>query len=179
MMNPTAQDLASKGRYGDSMLVHMNPEEVAGIASLAPGQMTINPETGLPEAFKFRDFLRFALPIAGSIALPAMAPTLAGSSVFAKAALSGVGSGLGSLLAGSNSDEALASGLTAGLTYGLGSKFLPEGTGDTVNKAVGSPKATTISKVEEGLGLDPFSKDALIRERAGTTNTALIENRIR
>ena len=60
MMNPTAQNLASKGRYGDSMLVHMNPEEVAGIASLAPGQMTINPETGLPEAFKFGDFLRFA-----------------------------------------------------------------------------------------------------------------------
>tara|TARA_R100001129_G_scaffold186433_1_gene178148 strand:+ start:279 stop:1835 length:1557 start_codon:yes stop_codon:yes gene_type:complete len=144
MMNPTAQELASKGRYGDTMLVHMNPEEVAGIASLAPGQMTINPETGLPEAFKFRDFLRFALPIAGSIALPAMAPTLAGSSVFAKAALSGVGSGLGSLLAGSNSDEALASGLTAGLTYGLGSKFLPEGTGDAVNKAVGSPKVVKI-----------------------------------
>ena len=146
-MNPTAQELASKGRYGDSMLVHMNPEEVAGIASLAPGQMTINPETGLPEAFKFRDFLRFALPIAGSIALPAMAPTLAGSSVFAKAALSGVGSGLGSLLAGSNSKEALTSGLTAGLTYGLGSKFLPEGTGDAVNEAVGSPKATTIPTI--------------------------------
>ena len=149
MINTTsqaAQDLASRGRYGDSMLVHMNPEEVAGIASLAPGQMTINPETGLPEAFKFRDFLQFALPIAGSIALPAMAPTLAGSSVFAKAALSGVGSGLGSLLAGSNSKEALASGLTAGLTYGLGSKFLPEGTGDTVNKAF-DPKAS-VAKID-------------------------------
>jgi hypothetical protein len=33
-MDKTAQELASKGRYGDSMLVHMAPEEVAGIASL-------------------------------------------------------------------------------------------------------------------------------------------------
>ena len=27
----TAQGLASLGRYGDSMMVHMNPNEVAGL----------------------------------------------------------------------------------------------------------------------------------------------------
>jgi hypothetical protein len=46
----TAQALASKGRFGDTMLMHVNPEEVQGIASMAGG-LTINPETGLPEAF--------------------------------------------------------------------------------------------------------------------------------
>ena len=40
------QNLASKGRYGDTMLMHVNPKEVAGL-----GGLTINPETGLPEAF--------------------------------------------------------------------------------------------------------------------------------
>ncbi len=30
----TAQQLASKGRYGDSMLVHMTPKEVAGLKYL-------------------------------------------------------------------------------------------------------------------------------------------------
>ena len=35
------------------MLVHMNPVEVAGIASLVPGGLTRNPVTGQPEAFAF------------------------------------------------------------------------------------------------------------------------------
>ena len=51
-MQKQAERLAAQGRYGDSMLVHMNPEEVQGIASLMPGgQLTINPQTGQPEAF--------------------------------------------------------------------------------------------------------------------------------
>jgi hypothetical protein len=133
-MDKTAQELASKGRYGDSMLVHMAPEEVAGIASL--GGVSMNPETGLPEMFKMRDFMKFAAPIALSVALPGAGAALGGaggalsgtatgnfiSSALGKAVLSGVGSGLGSLLTGSNRDEALQSGMTAGLTYGLASK---------------------------------------------------------
>ena len=44
--------LATKGRYGDSMMVHMNPIEVQGLASMSPtGSLTINPDTGQPEAF--------------------------------------------------------------------------------------------------------------------------------
>ena len=55
------KNIASRGRYGDSTLVHMNPTELSGLAQM--GQMTINPETGLPEAFGLRD----AIPIAASI----------------------------------------------------------------------------------------------------------------
>jgi hypothetical protein len=61
----SAQGLASLGRYGDSMLVHMSPKEVAGLQSLAMskgGSLTINPDTGLPEAF----ILDLALPVAGA-----------------------------------------------------------------------------------------------------------------
>jgi hypothetical protein len=48
---PLADALAAKGRYGDSILVHMNPIEVAGLASLSPtGELTTNPDTGQPEA---------------------------------------------------------------------------------------------------------------------------------
>ncbi len=44
--------LANQGRYGDSMLVHMNPVEVQGLASMSPtGSLTVNPQTGQPEAF--------------------------------------------------------------------------------------------------------------------------------
>jgi hypothetical protein len=61
----SAQGLASLGRYGDSMLVHMSPKEVAGLQSLAMskgGSLTINPDTGMPEAF----ILDMALPVVGS-----------------------------------------------------------------------------------------------------------------
>lgn len=48
-----AQHLSSRGRGNDSMLVHMSPREVKGLSDLAMahgGQLTINPQTGLPEA---------------------------------------------------------------------------------------------------------------------------------
>lgn len=54
-MKPMAQSLASQGRYGDTMLVHMNPVEVAGLDAYARrmggGGLTVNPRTGQPEAF--------------------------------------------------------------------------------------------------------------------------------
>ena len=61
----SAQGLASLGRGNDSMLVHMTPREVQGLQGLAMahgGSLTINPQTGLPEA----GFLDIVLPVAGS-----------------------------------------------------------------------------------------------------------------
>jgi hypothetical protein len=62
-----AQNLADKGRKGDSMLVHMTPDEVAGLQALAQqmgGSLTINPQTGLPEANIFKKLLPMALGFA-------------------------------------------------------------------------------------------------------------------
>lgn len=53
-----ARQLAAQGRGGDSMLVHMRPDEVAAMqrmAQQAGTSMSINPQTGLPEAFKLKD----------------------------------------------------------------------------------------------------------------------------
>jgi hypothetical protein len=64
----SAQGLASLGRYGDTMLVHMNPKEVAGLQQLAMskgGSLTINPDTGMPEAFDLGAVFDFAAPILG------------------------------------------------------------------------------------------------------------------
>ena len=68
MMNQSAQGLASLGRGNDSMLVHMTPREVEGLQGLAMahgGSLTINPQTGLPEA----GFLDAVLPMAAGFAL--------------------------------------------------------------------------------------------------------------
>ena len=58
-LHAIANHVASKGRGPDSMLIHMTPNEVQGLQALAlkhGGSLTINPETGLPEA-KFLDKL--------------------------------------------------------------------------------------------------------------------------
>ena len=63
-----AQNIQSQGRGNDSMLVHMTPREVGGLQALAlahGGSLTINPQTGLPEA----GFLDNILPMIAGAAL--------------------------------------------------------------------------------------------------------------
>jgi len=60
-----AQGIAQLGRNGDSTLMHVTPHEVAGLQALAQTQgtsLTINPETGLPEAFSLGGFFKSLLP---------------------------------------------------------------------------------------------------------------------
>lgn len=65
-----AQGIAQLGRNGDTTLMHVTPHEVAGLQALAKSQgtsLTINPDTGLPEAFSLGGFFRSLLPtIAGA-----------------------------------------------------------------------------------------------------------------
>ena len=49
-INKQYKNLASKGRYGDTMLAHINPQE-AGLLRSMGGAGTINPKTGLPEFY--------------------------------------------------------------------------------------------------------------------------------
>lgn len=86
-----AGELSSKGRNGDSMLVHMTPGEVGGLQSLAMamgGSLTLNPDTGLPEA----NFLKKLLPTILGAALAATgigAPLAAGIVGLGQTALTG------------------------------------------------------------------------------------------
>ena len=110
--------LATKGRYGDSMMVHMNPIEVEGLASLSPtGSLTVNPDTGQPEAF-----LPFLLPLLGGIGGSALAGTAATGLLSAgglsATALGAIGSGLGSFAATGDLKQGLISGITG---FGIGS----------------------------------------------------------
>jgi hypothetical protein len=73
-LHTAANYLASKGRDGDSMLVHMSPGEVKGLQALAlahGGSLSINPDTGLAEA----SFLKRILPmVAGAALTPFLGP---------------------------------------------------------------------------------------------------------
>ena len=113
---PVADELASRGRYGDSMLLHVRPDELQGLASL--GTLTINPDTGLPEAFSFKSLLPAVGGIAGSILL---GPAFAG--IVGPAFGVGIGAGLGSfaggLAAGQKPGQAALGGLISGATAGF------------------------------------------------------------
>lgn len=68
--------LSAEGRGGDSILVHMRPDELAALEKLY-GSTTINPETGLPEAFSWKKFLLGAA-LAGAAFIPGAQVGLAG-----------------------------------------------------------------------------------------------------
>jgi hypothetical protein len=79
-----AQGIASLGRYGDTTLMHMRPDEVNQLTAISRangGDITINPDTGMPEAF-LGNFISALAPTAAGIAAgaffpPAYAPYLA------------------------------------------------------------------------------------------------------
>ena len=103
----TALGLASLGRYGDSTLVHMSPDEVASLQRLAEAHghtLTINPETGLPEAFSLGNFLKALAPtVLGA------AGTMFGINPLLTASLVGGGTMLG----GGSLQQGLMAGLGA------------------------------------------------------------------
>jgi hypothetical protein len=106
------------GRGGDSMLVHMNPREVAGLQALARSNgtsMTINPNTGYPEAFN----LKALLPALIGLGLNAFAPGV-GSAIGSALGTSGaVGTGVAVGGATAAATGSLKKGIMAGLgAYG-------------------------------------------------------------
>jgi len=138
----TAQDLASYGRFGDSVLMHVRPDELQGLMSL--GNITYNPITGLPEAFSLKSITKPFRNIAKSKAFKVLAPIaigiaapyllgpsqlglfssyagLGGAAKFGLA--SAIGGGLGALAAGRRGSDvfkqAAISGITAGAMKGL------------------------------------------------------------
>jgi hypothetical protein len=128
-VSSTAQDLASRGRGGDTMLVHMAPHEVAGLNAIARMQgteLTINPETGMPEALKlgklFKTLAPFIpfIPGVGQFLAPAFGALGMGgfSPLLQKAITSGIVGGFTGPKGGFDLQRGLMQGITA---YGLGS----------------------------------------------------------
>ena len=119
--------MAMKGRYGDTELVHMSRPEVQGLASL--GKVTINPDTGLPEAFKLGGIFKTIIP---------MAATAVGG-FFGGPMGAAAGNALGQFAVGERDIGKLALG--AMMTYGMGAMSASSGT--AAAGATGSSAATT------------------------------------
>ena len=124
-----ANHMASKGRDGDSMLVHMTPGEVHGLQALAMkhgGSLTVNPDTGLPEA----NFLKSLLPMIAGFALGPAGFGLVSSAMGAGAIVGGItGIATGSLSKG------LMAGLGAYGGFGIGEGLIGAGAGTAASNA--------------------------------------------
>ena len=116
-LHPDVQNLAAQGRNGDSMLLHVTPDEVQGLHQLAlmhGTKMTINPTTGLPEANFMRDWLPVIVGGLATVATAGMAaPYMIGAG-----ALGAFGS---SMAVGNSFQKSLFTGLMAGAGGALGS----------------------------------------------------------
>ena len=155
MTYQSAQGLASLGRGNDSMLVHMTPNEVQGLQGLAMahgGSLSINPQTGLPEAGFLDGVFKSALPM------------------IAGAALGPAGFGLTGLQAG-----LLVGGATALLSGDIGQGIMAgfgAGAGSSLGKSLSDfAKRGATSNVPTG----EFMGD-VIQKQVGATNTALPAN---
>ena len=116
-----AQGLASLGRHGDSMLMHVSPSEVAGlkaIGDITGHKLHINPDTGMPEAFDFGDFFTSLLPTAAGFLMGGPAGASLGLKAGTTAAtLAPIAAGVatGAAVAGAKGDDLLMGSLMGGL----------------------------------------------------------------
>jgi hypothetical protein len=163
-MNPMAQELQDQGRGEDTMLVHMTPDEVNSLQGLAMahgGSLTINPQTGLPEA----GFLKKLIP------------TLIGAALMA----TGVGAPLaaGLVAAGSVAKTgSLKKGLMAGLqAYGGASLAGGVGLGGSIsNNAFGAlSKSPGIFGANAGAGAGILGNATTSTAAASPSGFAAVE----
>jgi len=181
MYQNTAQGLASLGRNNDSMLVHMTPREVGGLQQLAMsagGSLTINPQTGLPEA----GFLSSMLPMLAAAAAiyftgGAAAPAVAGAEAAAAGAAASsipaslVGAGAGALTGAlTNKKNPLMGAITGGISgYGMGGV----GEGLAQAGAAAAPELNAAAEIgKRATGIDELVRQAAVNPEATMTPEA-------
>ena len=138
-----AQQVAANGRGDDSLLVHMTPDEVRNLQRFAEANgttLTINPETGLPEAGLLSDLFKAVAPIAlGAFLGPAGFGLSAG--------MAGLATGGITALATGSLSRGLMAGLGAYGGAGLGGSLMNAGTASIGSAAegiqgpIGSPES--------------------------------------
>ena len=158
-LHTLAHQLQEAGRGEDKVLVHMTPKEVGGLQALAMahgGSLTVNPQTGLPEA----GFLSSLLPMIAGGALTA----LSGGTLSPLMAAGLVGGGTAAVTG------SLRKGLMAGLgAYGgagMGAGLTSMGT--TAGTTVTAPSAVN-EAAKRGIMSTPVFPEAA----AATPTSAL------
>ena len=163
-----AQHLASKGRDGDSTLVHMSPGEVKGLQALAlahGGSLSINPDTGLVEA----SFLKRILPmVAGAALTPFLGPMGAALATggFETVRTGDIGKGLMAGL-GAYGGAGLAQGLAGAAGSAATNASAANSLGVAGASAAPGSQAAMLAAENASMGLTPLQSAANISGSAG------------
>ena len=170
MYQNTAKGLAALGRNGDSMLMHVNPNEVAALSTLL-GPTTTNPKTGLPEAYGWSNLIGSAIGGIGSFGIGESLAPIVGDvvgeglmgDILKKAVPALAGAGFGAAIGGATGGKAGAMGgaLQGGMSGGLGAyaaeDVFPQAPTATLDKPVvkaseyGNPADVMGQKFAEGV----------------------------
>ena len=175
-LHTLANHMSAHGRGPDSTLVHMSPREVQGLQALAMrhgGSLTINPQTGLPEA----GILESILPAVAGFALNAFAPGIGG----AVGSALGLGEGLASTvgtgllvggvtgLASGSLEKGLMAGLGAYGGAGLGSSLVGAGSPSVAMDAASGARDAGMSAAAQA---SPAATAARLQAGANTAMSA-------
>jgi len=175
-----AEQVAANGRGDDSLLVHMTPDEVRKLQQFAEANgttLTINPDTGLPEAGFLSDLFKSIAPIAlGAFLGPAgfgLSSMMAGVATggitalatgsLSRGLMAGLGAyggaGLGESLMGASGmtgGAALGSGMPADMAFNLADAGVTDagiqnlGNVDATSKAIAQAQPSAFDKVAAG-----------------------------
>lgn len=149
-----AEKLGAMGRNGDSILMHINPLEVQAIEKMHPGSISINPDTGQPEAFFFllpallstlTAGLGSAAGLGAAVGIPGMA---AASGALGTLGGIGTAAGAGGLAGSLGTLTGVMGG--GGLGTALGGSVAPTVGTAAAAPAVGSIGAETVGAVNTG-----------------------------
>jgi hypothetical protein len=153
-----SKKMQASGRGKDSMLVHMSPREVEGLQKLARikgGSLTINPETGLPEAGFLEDILPMvaagaAIYFTAGAATPALAGAFGSAAPFIAGAGAGalIGGGSAAIQGGDVGQGALMGGIGGLASAGMGSMMGPTPTptgAEIANVGAATGQAATVN----------------------------------
>ena len=175
----TAQGIASLGRNGDSMLMHVSPSEVGGLKQVGDSlgiKMTTNPYTGMPEAFNFGRFLTSLLPAAAGFAVGGPGGAALGLEAGTTAATIApivAGMATGAAVSGAQGDDMLMGSLMGGFGgYGggniatsMGNLGASQAAGNVASNAV--PQGVAEATVGGAGNLGMFSGTAADSTMAG------------
>ncbi len=157
-MRDAARTLASYGRNGDNMLVHVSRKELEGIRALTGRDFTRNPDTGLPEAFNFASLLPIAAGIGASV--------LTGGAALPAALAAGATSAGVTAAQGGSAQQALTQGLISGVTSYAGGQLL-SGVGEAAGTTAAQGAANTAAQGVGGIS-SPVSDPGFMGQVVGS-----------